>query len=382
MGKIKVISAVSAALISIMFLPSTVGAEEGIGAGDWRSATSNQPREAAKKKPSDIIPNVPDPGVILQGGDDISSATPITTLPFYDSGTTTGYTDDYDESCYWTSDSPDVVYSFYAAADMIVCVDLCDGSEYDTKLFVYENEYTPGEPYACNDDACPNYESRLDNLFLAAGNTYYIVVDGYGGAHGNYILEVYETLDCVICPYGSTPEGEPDCYDGYEDHFNGGCGSDPTVFGSISCGETVCGRSGVFLYEGMPTRDTDWYDFHLAVGGLVTITAKAEYFMQVLIIQPGPDVPCEGMQVLYSESVPMCEEYSFEADLATGDYWIWVAPEDYDAPLCGSEYYLRVACEDQTQIPTLSEWGMILLGLLLVGTATVAVVRRRLAEAR
>jgi hypothetical protein len=45
------------------------------------------------------IPNVSDPNVILQGGDNIGSATVIPSLPYHDTGTTSGYTDDYDEVC-------------------------------------------------------------------------------------------------------------------------------------------------------------------------------------------------------------------------------------------------------------------------------------------
>jgi len=39
-------------------------------------------------------------------------------------------------------------------------------------------------------------------------------------------------------------------------------------------------------------------------------------------------------------------------------------------------YLLRLAPELQ-EIPTLSEWGMIILGLLLLAAGTIAVIRRR-----
>jgi hypothetical protein len=57
--------------------------------------------------------NVPDPTIILQGGDNINDATIINSLPYSDSGTTAGYTDDYQEMCpYAIGDAPDVVYSY------------------------------------------------------------------------------------------------------------------------------------------------------------------------------------------------------------------------------------------------------------------------------
>ncbi|GAF75977.1 unnamed protein product, partial [marine sediment metagenome] len=53
--------------------------------------------EGRDKKPFEGKANVPNPGLILQGGDDIGSATEIASLPYSDTGTTEGYTDDYDE---------------------------------------------------------------------------------------------------------------------------------------------------------------------------------------------------------------------------------------------------------------------------------------------
>jgi hypothetical protein len=138
-----------------------------------------------------ITPPPPDENLILQGGDSISQATVIASLPYNDAGTTAGYTNDYDEVCPYTgSTSPDVVYSWVATADTIVDFNLCNGSSYDTKLYLYENAYTPDNPFACNDDACPGYYSQLLALPVTSGNTYYIVVDGYGGASGNYVLDV------------------------------------------------------------------------------------------------------------------------------------------------------------------------------------------------
>lgn len=99
--------------------------------------------------------------------------------------------------------------------------------------------------------------------------------------------------------------------------------------------------------------------------------------MHVFIIVPGTESPCGGMEIFHVESVPICEEYSFDASLTAGDYWIWVAPQAFEGVDCGSEYYLTITCEGQNEIPTLSEWGIIALGLLLLAIGTVAVVRRR-----
>ena len=61
-----------------------------------------------------------------QGGEDISSATIIGSLPYLDTGTTAGYVDNYDASCNNTSTSPDVVYSYTPASGERVRIWSCD----------------------------------------------------------------------------------------------------------------------------------------------------------------------------------------------------------------------------------------------------------------
>jgi hypothetical protein len=85
-------------------------------------------------------------------GETIETAFVIPYFPFTDSVDTCPFLDDYDEACPYTgSTSPDVVYRYDCQYTRTVDIDLCS-SGYDTKVYVYENEYTPGSPYACNDD--------------------------------------------------------------------------------------------------------------------------------------------------------------------------------------------------------------------------------------
>lgn len=134
-------------------------------------------------------PGVPDG---REGGETIQTAIPIWNIPYWDWGNTSDNVHDYDEVCPFTDSwSPDVVYSFTARVDVLVDIDLCY-STYDTKVYVYENTYTPGSPYACDDDfygwgdPCGDFVSAIWNLPLSEGNTYYIVIDGYWGDAGYY----------------------------------------------------------------------------------------------------------------------------------------------------------------------------------------------------
>jgi hypothetical protein len=176
------------------------------------------PAEASPRSMMDIKPGFesmynksyakPDePGdvrIILEGGDDIASAEEITSLPYADEGNTDGFNDDYDESCPYESQAPDVVYSYSPESDGAISISLC-GSDYDTKLFVYEDEATPGEPYACNEDGCGTWGSRsiLPAMAVSGGHTYYIIVDG-GWGGGDYELVVDDPIE---------PPANDDCAD-------------------------------------------------------------------------------------------------------------------------------------------------------------------------
>ena len=141
------------------------------------------------------IPGIPDPNVILQGGDDIASATAIPSIPYSNTGTTVGYADTYNEVCPYTSTGGlDVVYSFVCTDDILVNVTLCANSTFDTKAYVYENAV--GNVVGCNDDACSTpsypsaYVSNIPAVQLYSGNTYYFVVDGYSSFdYGDYTID-------------------------------------------------------------------------------------------------------------------------------------------------------------------------------------------------
>jgi len=90
----------------------------------------------------------------------------------------------------------------------------------------------------------------------------------------------------VECPPDGIDEGEGPCYDGYEDHFNGGCGSNPVVFSELSPSNetiTICGVSG--NYDDNLYRETDWYLLDLTCE-LTTVAAcvTAEFEVSLVFI--------------------------------------------------------------------------------------------------
>jgi alpha-tubulin suppressor-like RCC1 family protein len=166
----------------------------GVAGTSMASITGNT-LDLTPKAPGTGIPCGPNPGGRIVG-DTIADPLILAGLGTV-TGTTVGFFNDYEEACpYAGSAAPDVVY-LYTHTDpgiAAITLDLCHSS-YDTKLFVYDNAYTPGAPYACNDDyntgaPCTEYTSKIVCLPVTVGHSYYVVIDGYGSASGAYQLDV------------------------------------------------------------------------------------------------------------------------------------------------------------------------------------------------
>jgi hypothetical protein len=317
------------------------------------SALSGEPEKPAYMGPK----NVPDQNVILQGGDDCASATVIPGIPYSADGTTNGYTNDYDEVCpYSGSTSPDVVYSYEPAADILINISLCQGqTNYDTKLYVYEDVCQPPDdgnpPYACNDDYCSDpylFVSELQCVPLFAGHVYYIVVDGYGGDFGDYNIDITE---CVI------PEGPCDnaFYDnGYYDGVNGYACDRRTAPGDLEAWVV----DDVEFAEETHIGDIHWYcvtDDTYDFGGtddiIILDDAGGVPGAPIIELFDVPNVRVATGDVVFSRPVYY---YSLYVDftLPPGLYWMGFRPVNQGtagqnfwltAPLTGSDAYFRSA---------------------------------------
>jgi hypothetical protein len=270
------------------------------------------------------------------GGEDITTATVIPSLPYSDTGATCGFQNDYSD-CVQDTGAPDVVYSFLPPTDMTVDVNLC-GSGYDTALYIYE---AGGGTVACNDDYCA-LQSEVDGVALTAGVMYYIVVDGFAQSCGSYSLSVREAVPCdLTCPAGGQQEGEPPCVDGYVDWYNGGC--QYTGWTEIPAQEgdcaTFCGKGCTYLYQGSSYRDDDWLTV-TAAGGPVTATCTAEYPVQLILFRVAD---CITFDYLLT-AAPRCQPAELTWDFSAGtEVWILGMPvvfngvpeSDYVLDICG-----------------------------------------------
>jgi hypothetical protein len=326
-------------LASLLILACTTSAL----AGDLGNQSTFQKPFKSPKSHSHILQN---PAFDREGGETIEDAVPILELPFADTGATCDNINDYDVQCpFYGSPSPDVVYSITPAVDQGISIDLCY-SLFDTKVYVFDQDL---QLMACNDDfytgpPCGQFVSFIPEVLLNGGETYYIIIDGYGGDCGEYTLEVNELLICgVECPPEGVPEGEPDLQDGYVDTFNGGCNSDPAVFQSLpvrpdGCGD-LCGISGWYLDGAISSRDTDWFEA-IGTGEVMAITLEADLAIQLYVIRPD----CDNLVSLAEGQAPSLEPVEVLLPTEAGQlYWIWVGPQEYTG--WGNEFdYVLTVC--------------------------------------
>ena len=293
-----------------------------------------------------------------EGGESYDDARVITGLPYTDSGATCDNRNDITPSCAYST-APDVVYAYTPTEDGMIYVDLC-GSSFDTVLEIQQGI---GTVVGCNDDYC-GLQSGLEYVWMAAGRTYYIIVDAYSNACGSYVLNVYGLGHCccpIDCPEGALVEGEPDCHDGYVDNYNGGCNSRPYVF-SYVCpqpGEStiMCGKSGTYLSGGgWSYRDTDWFEVY-GDGGLMVGACFAEFPLQLIFIY-GAD--CSYLEYSLT-AVDCCQWTVLGGSVARGaPVWWWVGPSTFSGYPCGADYLLELRgiwCPSSPAEPT--TWGEI-----------------------
>lgn len=236
----------------------------------------------------------------------------------------------------------DIWFCYTASCSGIVTASLC-GSNFDTKMAVYQGAVCPpNAPIACNDDFC-DLQSFV-SFQAVAGSQYLIRVGGFNCATGLANL----TVSCtnIECSGSAQIENEADC--GLPANtVNGGCNSDPQIFGMIDCNTEVC---GTVAYDGT-TRDTDWYEFTVGEQTFATWCVRAEFPFEVFIL----DNSCDPVGQLAFGSGNFGETVCINAELAPGTYRVFVAPQ-FTAPIISCEklnqYQGSLICKPISSPPT------------------------------
>ena len=259
-----------------------------------------------------------------QGGDTIEEAVEVELDNTYN-GTTAGYTDDYDEQCPYTgSTSPDVVYLLTLEEDTGFTLDLCDAG-YDSKLYVYSSDLNL---MGCSDDDCGVQSEFL--LELIPADDYYIIVDGYSGLSGEYVLHITE-FRCDPLECNGTEEIED----------NGGCNADTPAFQEIALDETICGTT--WCEDG--DWDEDWFVFDLSEFYTVSLVVEAYSFDPLMTIISDPVENCTGSTVAAVNTGEFCMAEIYNTILGPGHYYAWIREADTNTETIDAEYSITFTGE-------------------------------------
>ena len=190
-----------------------------------------------------------------------------------------------------------------------------------------------------------------------------------------------------ICQPCAIPEGEPDIPNNGTDVTDGGCNFSPNLFKTINFGDVFCGRCNGYLVGTPPDtaqwRDTDWYKLVLTTPTTVCFSCYSNFYIIM-------DVQAEDCQNFV---VPYVFKYlnpyvsgSWSGTLGPGTYDLVVLPQTFGTtPGNTGDYMVKLSTSDPGDpstwctpvcIPTLSQWGLIILGMVLMVVATVYIVRR------
>ncbi len=140
------------------------------------------------------------------------------------------------------------------------------------------------------------------------------------------------------CPAGGIDEGEACGAD-----TNGGCNATPNAFGSIACGDTICGTA--FADGG--SRDTDWFLIEITETTEMTATLTSA-FSGVVFIVGGIDTCAPAVLGTTGDSADCTPGIPANATVDPGNYVVFVAPAEFEGAPCGggnNEYSVTLTCE-------------------------------------
>ncbi len=293
-------------------------------------------------------------GTVGPANDACADASPILVLPASISGDCTNANTDTVPACGDNSDGPyNNIWYTLAGTGNTITASLCATSPvWDTKIsvFCYNCDYLMC--VAGNDDSCGTGGVLSSVSWCSvSGETYYITVGGKTDTDaGAFTLDVTDdgtacsgTPCCeVTCPTGATVESE-----GCGNDTNGGCNSDPAVYDSISCGETVCGTA----WADGGNRDTDWYQFTLTDYSQVTFDVEADFPASTYIFEV-LDCATSDYDMYANATGDPCTPFQITADVMyPGTYVFWIGNQEFDGYACGThnDYVVTMTCTTITE---------------------------------
>ncbi|MCD4653497.1 hypothetical protein K8T06_06140 [bacterium] len=208
-----------------------------------------------------------------------------------------------------------------------------EGDQLDLELYLLRSEQTGyGDIIISNDLGKPLFHEDLKYWIFSHTEEY------------SYPMHCSQTNETLISRYGyAKPDLEPECYDGYEDIFNGGCNSTTQMFTEIQCGETILGSIGKFRKDDLIVLEEDWYLLTLPYETVIGISGFCESPLRIEVLEHDD---CENIEVRLTMEQQLCDIHFWGVSLPAGQHAIRVMPELPWAFPCdsGLEYALSVSC--------------------------------------
>ena len=243
-----------------------------------------------------VAVTIPGPGV----ADSCTSPASIPAAGGVITGTTTGALSTLTSSCGSTGSSPEKVFEWIPTVTGTATIQTCSasGTSFDTVLYLRGTTCQGGTEATCNDDTSgcasssgASHASRITPA-VTAGQKYYIVVDGYQGANGNFSL--------TVTPPNPTPPPPPP--------GNSAC-TNPTVVpaaggvftGATSGTSTLSGGCGNTAAS--PERVFQWTPARSGTATIQTCGASGTNFDSVLYLRGST---CTGSQISCNDDTNGC----------------------------------------------------------------------------
>ena len=267
-----------------------------------------------------------------------ASVTTIPSFPYGATGTNVG--------------APDVLaigggavgYLFTLTETSSVTFSACQpGTTYDVDTYLFEaaGPCAGGAELFYNDgnSACTYaaWASEWTQDCTLGAGTYMLVVAGFAGLEGNFEF-IIDAAGCTCPPITCVGTDEN------EAAGNDGPNEDPVLFGSVACGQTICGTTATF---GDTLRDLDWFELVLANDAIVTANLDVESFNGILFLVAG-----DGATLLASADLAgyCADEVLVSECLQAGTYYIVAGTNAFTGVDTPAPYGLTVTCEACTWV--------------------------------
>ena len=278
---------------------------------------------------ADFISATPTEGVITHErnpmDEDQCPPQTIVSIPLVLNGNTSSSANDYPSSCYF-SEAPDDIYALSLFCRGTITASLC-GSAYDCLIEVRAGTNyfdCPGSTLlACNDDFC-GLQSQV-TFYVEAGETYFIIVDGFSSNSGAYSLGVSGVFD---------PPPNDNCADAMAitslpfEHF----------------GSTTCATNSVNPWCAIGNAPDVWYTLQLPCDANVTATTCGHPLMDAVLHVYAEVNPCDDYTQVVCNDDNCADFQSSVSFAATASQIYYIVVDGYNTD--SGYYVLNVSNND------------------------------------